>query len=92
MKKTVIIYDRTKNESLVKKNQLKKENPNAVIIEASNKKAISEALKGKGNTVIPAGVDIDKRQAKGDNVKTTTKKPDKKKETTKKKTATKKKK
>jgi len=68
--KTVIVYDRTNTDSLVKKNKLKRENPRAIIVEVSNKKAVSEATKGIGNIVHNVAGEMDKRQLKGDKVKT----------------------
>jgi hypothetical protein len=87
--KTVIVYDRTNTDSLVKKNKLKRENPRAIIVEVSNKKAVSEATKGIGNIVHNVAGEMDKRQLKGDVVKTT---PPKKEKAPKKETKPKKKK
>lgn len=42
--KIAILYSRSSNESIVSKNKLKKQHPNAVVVEKSNKKEISEIL------------------------------------------------
>lgn len=79
MKKTVIVYDRTDTESIVAKNKAKRENPNALIIESSNKEILKETLAGC-KVVINCYKNLDKRHLKGDTVngekpKENTKKP-----------------
>lgn len=90
MNKTVIIYTRRKTDSIIKKNQCLKNNPNAIVIESSHTDVISEALKGNNNQVFNFDEELDERHLKGDKV--VSKKPAAKKETAPKKKAAPKKK
>ena len=70
MKPVVIIYDKKSAISLKAKHKAKLENPRATVVEVSNKKAVSKALKGNGNVVHNFAKKLDKRHLKGDDVKT----------------------
>ena len=78
MKPVIIIYDKKDPVSLKAKHKAKEANPRATVLEVSNKKAISKALKGTGNVVHNFAEKLDKRQVKGDDVKTDKKEAPKK--------------
>ena len=59
--KIAIIYSKKSNDSLVAKNKVRKENPNALIIESSNKDAVSDILKNDDYKVISCDPKMDAR-------------------------------
>jgi hypothetical protein len=78
MSNRVIIYSKKDDKSIMQKFKAKKKYPNALIIESSNKEALSKALKGNIKEVLNFDEKLDKRHLKGDTVenekKTTVKK------------------
>jgi len=69
MKPVVIIYDKKDPVSLKNKHKAKLENPRAKVLEVSNKKEVSKALKGTGTVVHNFAKSQDKRSLKGEDVK-----------------------